>query len=155
MSAIEALKAAREAGVTICADGNDLLLHAPVSPTASVINLLARHKAALVELLRPRGGGWSSYDWREYFEERLAIAESRRIAWESCIARWRDLNPSSSDPSRCAWCGEPDEPGNIVPFGIDPYAWLHDHCWPDWDRARQAEAEAALRLLIGENIDDQ
>jgi hypothetical protein len=101
---------------------------------------------------------WDASDWREYHEERLAIAsidgeesepEARRIAWECCLTRWRELNPVASDPGRCAHCGRTDEPGNVVPFGIGPHTWLHDRCWPAWDRARQAEAEAVLRPLLG------
>lgn len=100
---------------------------------------------------------WGAADWREYFEERVAVAmidgdvgelEARKIAWSCCIDKWRDLNAVSSDPSRCANCGEEDEPGKIVPCGIGPYVWLHDQCWPAWDQKRRRAAATALRSLV-------
>ena len=53
MSAAEALKAARAAGIQIGIDGDDLVLEATVPPPAAVIDLLSRHKAEIVALLRP------------------------------------------------------------------------------------------------------
>lgn len=100
---------------------------------------------------------WEASDWREYFDERVAVAmiegqqpeaEARRIAWACCVTRWRDLHPVASEPEHCAHCGRPDEPGNIVPFGAGPHAWLHSGCWPAWDRERQEKARRALAGLL-------
>jgi hypothetical protein len=51
MSAVEAIRAARAAGVDIAIDGNDLLLEASAPPPAGVLDLLSRHKADIVALL--------------------------------------------------------------------------------------------------------
>ncbi|SUS06240.1 hypothetical protein DF3PB_2580004 [uncultured Defluviicoccus sp.] len=98
---------------------------------------------------------WTAVDWREVYEERLAVAtidgeqaepEARRIAWECCVVRWLDLHPIISAADRCAGCGKADRPGNIVPFGTEPpgHSWLHPRCWADWHAGRRAEAVEAL-----------
>ena len=51
MSAAEALRAARNAGVHITVDGGDLILRASARPAAKVVNLLSRHKADILVLL--------------------------------------------------------------------------------------------------------
>ena len=45
MSAAEALKAARAAGIELGIDGDDLVLEATAPPPAAVLDLLSRHKA--------------------------------------------------------------------------------------------------------------
>lgn len=45
MSAAEALRAARAAGISIAIDGDDLVLEAPAQPPPAVLGLLARNKA--------------------------------------------------------------------------------------------------------------
>jgi len=44
MSAAEALKAARAAGIELGIDGADLVLEASAPPTAAVLGLLSRYK---------------------------------------------------------------------------------------------------------------
>jgi hypothetical protein len=75
MSAPQALKAARDAGVRIDVDGDALTLDADAAPPAAVLDLLSRHKAGVVALLRTGSDGWSGEDWRALFDERAAIAE--------------------------------------------------------------------------------
>src|SRR5258706_3369758 len=53
MSAVEALKVARAAGVRVDVDGDELVLQAPAPPPASVIDLLSKHKSSIVALLQP------------------------------------------------------------------------------------------------------
>ena len=53
VSATEALKAARAAGVRIEVDSDGLSLEASAPPPPVVIDLLSRHKAEIVALLRP------------------------------------------------------------------------------------------------------
>jgi hypothetical protein len=48
MSAAEALKAARAAGVHLGIDGDDLVLEASTQPPAAVLDALSRHKAEIV-----------------------------------------------------------------------------------------------------------
>lgn len=50
MSAVEALKAARAAGIQLGIDGDDLVLEAPAPPPPAVIDLLSRHKAEVVSM---------------------------------------------------------------------------------------------------------
>jgi hypothetical protein len=52
MSAVEALKAARAAGVGIALEGEDLMLEASAPPPAAVLDALSRHKADIIALLR-------------------------------------------------------------------------------------------------------
>ena len=75
MSAAEALKAARAAGIELALDGDDLALSAASAPPAAVLDALSRHKAEIVALLRPGRDGWSAEDWQVYFDERAGIAE--------------------------------------------------------------------------------
>ena len=75
MSATEAIRAARTAGVRLTADGEDLLLDAASPPPPAVIEKLSRHKAEVLKLLRPVGSGWSAADWHAFFDERAGIAE--------------------------------------------------------------------------------
>jgi len=51
MSAAEALKAARAAGIKLGFDGDDLVLEAAVRPAPAVIDLLSRHKAEVLAML--------------------------------------------------------------------------------------------------------
>ena len=74
MSAAATLRAARASGVTVDVDGEDLVLEAPEPPPAAVLEMLSRAKASVVALLRPRGDSWSATEWREHFNERVAIA---------------------------------------------------------------------------------
>src|SRR5437870_4196465 len=53
MSATEVLKAARASGIRIRIDGDDLVLEASAPPPSAVLDLLARHKAEILVLLRP------------------------------------------------------------------------------------------------------
>jgi hypothetical protein len=61
MSAAEALKAARAAGVCVSVDGDDLLLEAPAPSPSAVLDLLARHKAGIIALLHLADEGWSAH----------------------------------------------------------------------------------------------
>jgi hypothetical protein len=70
MSAFQALKAARYAGIRIVIDGDAMTLDADAAPPAAVLNLLSRHKAGVVALLRTGSDGWSGEDWRCLFDER-------------------------------------------------------------------------------------
>jgi hypothetical protein len=51
MSAAEALRAARDAGVDIAVDGNDLILEASAAPPTVVLDLLSRHKSEIITFL--------------------------------------------------------------------------------------------------------
>ena len=156
MSAAAALRAARALGVDVTLDGKDLLLEAASEPPATTIEALARYKAEIIELLRPGRDGWSSEDWRLFFDERAAIAEfdgglpraeAEAQASECCVVRWLDLNPAPSAPGRCAWCEGSESP--VVPFGTEPgtHTWLHAPCWTEWHKMRRSQAKEALKRM--------
>ena len=110
MSAADALKAARAAGIQLGVDGEDLVLEASVPPPAAVIDLLASHKAEVVALLRPGRDGWSAEDWQVFFDERAGIvefdgglprAEAEAQAFACCVVEWLNRNPAHSLAGRC------------------------------------------------------
>jgi hypothetical protein len=102
---------------------------------------------------------WSVEDWQVFFDERAAIAEfdgriprdeAEARAFACCVVEWMNRHPAPSAPGRCAWCGRAESPGAVVlPFGTEPgmHTWLHAECWPDWHKARQADAIAALAAM--------
>jgi hypothetical protein len=51
MSAAKAIRAARDAGIDIAIDGNDLLLTASAPPPTEVVDLLSRHKTEIIAFL--------------------------------------------------------------------------------------------------------
>jgi hypothetical protein len=159
MSAAEALKAARAAGLRLGIDGDALTLEAAIAPPPTVLDLLARHKADIVALLRPANDGWSGEDWLTFFNERAAIAEfdgglprreAEARAFEFCIVEWLNRNPARSPPGRCLGCGQAEHSHDpLLPFGIESsgHAWLHSRCWPVWHARRKAEAVAVLAAM--------
>jgi hypothetical protein len=158
MSAAEALRAAHAAGITVTVDGESLVLEANAEPPQSVLNVLARHKLALLALLRSGQDVWVAENWRARFDERAGFLEhdggllrnqAELQAFEHCIVEWLNANPCSSPAGRCTWCGKPETPGAIVlPFGVgERHAWLHSDCWPAWHQSRRAEATMALRTM--------
>ena len=144
MSAAEAIRAARTAGVRLTADGEDLLLDAASPPSAAVIDKLSRHKAEVLKLLQPAGNGWSAADWHAFFDERAGIAEfddglsrseAEDHAFACSVSEWLNRNPINSPPGRCLACGDREygyDP--LLPYGVEPtgHAWLHSRCWEAW-----------------------
>jgi hypothetical protein len=97
-------------------DGESLVLDASTPPPPAVLDLLSRHKAEVVALLRARG-----------------------------VVEWLDRHPAPSPLGHCAWCGRPEARSAVVlPFGTEPgtHAWLHAECRPAWYRERMAAALA-------------
>ena len=98
MDAATALMQARAAGVQVGIDGEDLVLEAAAPPPRGVLDLLERHKADLLLLLRRRAN-WTAEDWQVDFDERAAIAEfegglprdqAEALAVSCCIAEELD-----------------------------------------------------------------
>ncbi|MEC5325219.1 MULTISPECIES: hypothetical protein [unclassified Aurantimonas] len=159
MSAAQALKAARAAGIEIALDGDALVLAAPTAPPPAVLDLLAYHKAGIVALLRPGDDGWSAEDWRAFYDERAGIAEfdggllrdhAEANAFACCIAEWLNRNPVRSPPGHCLRCGGPEQPHDpLLPFGTEAtgHPWLHHRCWSAWNARRKNKAAAALAAI--------
>jgi hypothetical protein len=159
VSAVQALKAASAAGVRLGIDGKDLTLEADAAPPPSVIDLLTRHKADLIALLRIGRKSWSGEDWRAFFDERAGIAEfdggqpreqAEARAHACCVAEWLNRNPVRSSPYSCQRCGEAERAHDpLLPFATESIgpARLHSRCWSAWSAARQAEAVADLEAM--------
>lgn len=60
MNASFVLKQARDAGIHLVANGDRLSLESAAPPSVEVLELLAKHKAGILELIRRRSAGWSS-----------------------------------------------------------------------------------------------
>jgi hypothetical protein len=159
LSAVVALKAARAAGIRLGFDGDALTLEADAEPAVAMLDLLARHKPGIIELLRPANDGWSAVDWLAFFDKRAGITEfdgglSRKQAearaFACCVVEWLNRNPTRSSPDRCLGCGNAEHAHDpLVPFGTESagHAWLHSRCWQAWHEARKAEAIAALARM--------
>jgi hypothetical protein len=162
MSAATALRSARQAGVTIATDGDDLVLQAKAPPPTAIIEALRRHKTEIVALLTPATSGraanacaaWEADDWLADFDERAGIAEcdgglnrleAEALAFECSIVAWLDANPEPSSPGLCARCGAGEASGSVVnPYGTQNHTWLHPECWATWYQRRRRQAETAL-----------
>lgn len=159
MSAVDALKAARAAGVELAIDGDDLALKSASAPPAAVLDALSRHKAEVVALLRPGEDGWSAEDWLVFFDERAGIiefdgglprAEAEAQAFACCVVEWLNRNPDRSPAGRCLGCGDREYAHDLLlPYGTEPagHVWLHSRCWPAWYAARKAKAVSALAAM--------
>jgi hypothetical protein len=158
MSAADALNAARAAGIRLGTAGDALTLEAAAAPPPAVLDLLSRHKAGIVVLLRSGNDGWSAEDWLAFFDERAGIAEfdcgSRRKQAEArafayCVIEWLNRNPVRSLPGHCHGCGQAEHAHDpLLPFGTEStgHAWLHSRCSP-WYADRKAGAIAALATM--------
>ena len=114
----------------------------------AVLDLLSRHKAEVIALLRTGSGGWSGEDWRALYDERAAIAEFdgglprasvEARAFACCVAEWLNRNLARSPPGRCLGCGRSEHANDkLLPFGTEQtgHAWLHSRCWDAWHAGR-------------------
>jgi hypothetical protein len=159
LSAVEALRAARAAGIQLGIDGEELILMASAPPPAAVLDTLSRHKAEIVALLRPGRDGWSAEDWLGFFDERAGViefdcelppAEAEAQAFACCAVEWLSRNPECSPAGRCLGCGDREYAHDpLLPYGTETngHVWLHSRCWPAWYEARQAKAVSALTAM--------
>jgi hypothetical protein len=156
MKAVEALQAARAAGIVLALDGEDLVLEAASTPPAAVLEALSQQKVDIVAMLGRDHVGWSSEDWQVFFDERAGIAESdgglprpqaEAHAFGCCVIEWLNHNPVSSPPGRCLGCGGVDRSHDpLLAYGVERtgHAWLHARCWPGWHAHRKAQAIKGL-----------
>ena len=163
MSAPEVLKAARDAGIGLHVDGDELVLEASAPPPAAVLDLLKCHKAGVIKQLREGDECWSAEDWLAFFDERAGIAKfkaglprpaAEACAFACCVSEWRNRNPMRSPPGRCLGCGRAENAHDpLLPFGTEAtgHTWLHHRCWSAWQAGRKAQAVAALAAKGIEN----
>ena len=162
MSAAEALKAAREAGIELEVEGDDLVWAADEQPAAAILDLLSRHKAGIVRLLRPATDGWSAEDWQAFFDERAGIAEhdggftrldAEMSAFEDCVDHWLALHPPlANQHGYCLRCGTPVSDQDKASVVVTCVAALRDGCMlvvrSDWKNLRRWDARTALMWLL-------
>src|SRR5262249_13911668 len=166
MSALQALDAARAAGIKVRLDGKNLVLSGSSEPPSDLINMLRLHKRSIVSFLQGRLlalrqpiQAWDPVDWRAFFDERAGIAEydgglsraeAEARAFDYCVAEWLLRNPIDSSPDQCLECGKSaktDDP--LLAIGVvgAGQAWLHRDCVSGWHSARLAAAVAALSAM--------
>jgi hypothetical protein len=143
----------------VAIDGEAILLEGAAEPPQAVLDELARHKPAILDLLRGGQCGWSPEQWRSFFDERCMMAatnggqprvQAETMALECCVVEWLNRNPVPSPAGRCARCGKPDSAGTVVlPFGTEPgtHTWLHAECWGAWQQTCRSQATEALTLM--------
>jgi hypothetical protein len=98
-----------------------------------VFDLLRRHKAEIMLLLRPAGDGWSADDWQVFFAERAGIAEfdgglprvqaaTRSWPFRRCTStsRGRRRRTKTSRLSTLKFCGDGERCGKRI-YG-EPYS---------------------------------
>ncbi len=120
MSAAEALKAARTAGIALRLDGEDLELGAAAPPPVAVLDLLSRSKAEIVHLLR---------------EELCAVM------------MWVNDHFQSSPPGICGHCAGRREDDPFVLVFVGEYrADFHASCFGVWLEQQEEKARIALEV---------
>jgi len=166
MSAAEALNVARAAGIHLEVDGEDLVLEASAPPTTEVLDLLSRHKAEVLQMLRPAEDGCSWEYWQSLYDERaghfefdcgLSRASAEARAFEGCVTEWLNRNPAPSPAGRCAWCGQAESlSAGVVPYGTEPgtHIWLHPECWPAWQKIRRSQAKKVFTRMGIKELSD-
>jgi hypothetical protein len=87
MSAAEALKAARDAGVRVGVDGDALTLDADTAPPSAVLELLSCHKPGVIALLRePSGRRMAAQDWLDALLARPRPESEPLARWQARCA---------------------------------------------------------------------
>ncbi|MFO1153863.1 MAG: hypothetical protein U1E42_09415 [Rhodospirillales bacterium] len=159
MSAAKVLRAARDAGIGLHADGEALVVEAFAPPPGAILELLSRHKADVIALLQGEADAWFAEDWLAFFEERAGIAEfdggwprgeAEVIAYACCVSEWLNRVPVCSPPGRCLGCGKDEQAHDpLLPFGTEVagHVWLHGRCWSAWHTGRKQHAVAALAAM--------
>jgi hypothetical protein len=159
VSAAEALRVARAAGVDLHVDGDDLVLEASAAPQLATLDLVSRHKPGIVALLRLGSDGWSAEDWQVFFDERAGIGEfeggllrpeAEARAFACGVAEWLNHNFARPPSGSCLACGGADSRHDaLLPYGIEStgHVWLHSLCWGAWYGARKVKAVAALATM--------
>ena len=157
MNALSALQQLRAEGYTLTLRGPDIRVVSERKVEARTRDGIKSIKPLLVKLLTATADGWTGEDWREYFEERAAIAEheaklprdqAEHRAYECAISEWLSRNPIRSNPGRCRHCAQ--ERGPLFPYVTDRniadpgHTWMHQSCAKLWHEHRRDLAKAEL-----------
>jgi len=88
VNAAEVLKEAAAAGVQIAIEGDGLLLEATAQPPKAIIELIARHKPEIIDLLRSDRGGPAKarVSWMD-MEVAVENEASRHRIWRDELTR--------------------------------------------------------------------
>jgi len=161
MNALGVLRQLRVEGYMLTLSGPDIRVVSERKVEARTRDRIKSIKPLLVKLLTATADGWTGEDWREYFEERAAIAEheaklprneAEYRAYECAIGEWLSRNPMRSSPGRCHHCAQ--EQGPLFPYLtdldiVDPgHTWMHQSCSKLWHEQRCELAKAEL-LAVG------
>jgi len=99
------LRRARDAGLTVGAEGDKLVIRGP-RRAEPVARLLLDHKPAVLAAL--------AADWRARHREALThwsalhpMDEAAELAWGELEDRWHRIHGARIAPWQCAGCGEP------------------------------------------------
>jgi hypothetical protein len=159
MSAVEALRLARESGIRLGVAGADLILDADCEPAPPVLEAIRRHKRGIVALLTRPDSEWAVEDWQAFFDERAGIAEfdhhlsradAEARAYECCVIEWMNRNPpTQGNADRCIHCEErmPENQALPVLTGDGGHIWLHAACHSGWIARRKEQAVVALAAM--------
>ena len=132
-----------------------------------VIDLLSRHKADVVALLRTWRDGWSGEDWQAFFDERAGIAEfdgglprdqAEARAFACCVAEWLNRNPVRSPPGRCLAAARRARPRSAAAVRRRDRPAMPGcilSCWSAWSAARHAEARRVASSGNGDRAPDR
>ena len=132
-------------GATVWPSGERLILRAGrAAIPAALVRRVRESKCDLLAILA------TAHDNPSPAEEqgRVAVAApeiSGDRSLEAGVIEWLNQHPCPSPAGRCAWCGALETAGAVVvPFGTEPgtHTWLHAECWPAWQQARRAQAQA-------------
>ncbi len=158
MSAVEALRLARESGVRLDVAGADLILDADREPAPRVLEAIRRHKAGIVALLAAAEGDWTAEDWRTFYDERAGITEfdgglsrvdAERRALAHAVNHWLVMHPppATDDSAGCVHCNAGLGEDGVPVLAGAAHTWLHSACHAPWLAKRRAEAERALAAM--------
>jgi hypothetical protein len=131
----DALKLARDYGVRVTLDGDDLSLEADMAPPADLVAALKAAKSVIVGELRLR----------------QALERQRREEVERRdITRWINNHFISSPPGRCIHCGGDPRANDrfVLIFVGSDRADVHAACHPLWLAERERAARSALGLEV-------
>ncbi len=158
MSAVEALRLARESGVRLDVAGADLILDADREPAPGVLEAIRRHKAGIVALLAAAEGDWTVEAWVDHFEERAAIIQhdgglprpkAEWLAFSDTINQWLIMHPppATDDSDGCVHCGADLGEDGVPVLAGGAHTWIHSQCHHAWLTERRRHAAEKLSAM--------